>query len=111
MPGIAASTSDTCEFGSAPNAVAAPENSFAFEFTWAWTSMPMTTSQSPVAPLMSLELVVCTFMAAPWVMVGLTLRADGRWRQEAVLMLIVRLAWMSWRYAATKLAETEGFKP
>ena len=28
MPGIAASTSDTCVFGSAPNSVAAPENSF-----------------------------------------------------------------------------------
>ena len=29
MPGIAASTSETCEFGSPPNAVEAPENSFA----------------------------------------------------------------------------------
>src|ERR1700693_714036 len=54
MPGIAASTSETCELGSAPNAVAAPENSLAREFTWAWTSMPTTTSQSPVAPLINL---------------------------------------------------------
>src|SRR4051794_23387995 len=50
MPGIAASTSDTCEFGAPPNSVEAPENSFALEETWACTSMPMTTSQSPVAP-------------------------------------------------------------
>jgi hypothetical protein len=38
MPGIAASTSETCALGSPPNAVEAPENSFAFEVTWAWTS-------------------------------------------------------------------------
>src|SRR5215472_15418691 len=81
MPGIAASTSDTCEFGSPPNAVAAPENSFAFELTWAWTSSPMTTSQSPVAPLMNFEVDVCTFMKVPWVTVGLRLRADRRLRQ------------------------------
>src|SRR5215831_12903556 len=81
MPGIAASTSDTCEFGSPPNAVAAPENSFAFELTWAWTSSPMTTSQSPVAPLMNFEVDVCTFMKIPWVTVGLRLRADRRLRQ------------------------------
>ena len=55
MPGIAASTSETCEFGSPPNAVEAPENSFDCEVTWACTSRPMTTSQSPVAPLISLE--------------------------------------------------------
>src|SRR5689334_19280619 len=54
MPGIAASTSETWLFGSPPNAVEAPENSFDFDVTWAWTSMPITTSQSPVAPLMSL---------------------------------------------------------
>ena len=53
MPGIAASTSETCEFGSPPKAVEAPEKSFACEVTWAWTSRPMTTSQSPVAPLIS----------------------------------------------------------
>ena len=52
MPGIAASTSDTCVLGSAPNAVAAPEKSLAFEVTWAWTSRPTTTSHSPVSPLM-----------------------------------------------------------
>ena len=50
MPGIAASTSDTWLFGSAPNAVAAPENSFAFEVTWACISSPMATSHGPVAP-------------------------------------------------------------
>src|ERR1700759_2144365 len=57
MPGIAASTSETCEFGSPPNAVDAPENSFELEVTWAWTSMPMTISQSPVAPLIRLALL------------------------------------------------------
>jgi hypothetical protein len=35
MPGIAASTNDTCAFGAPPNSVEAPEKSFAFEFTWA----------------------------------------------------------------------------
>src|SRR5262245_53554780 len=56
MPGIAASTSETWLFGSPPNAVEAPENSFALEVTWAWISMPITTSQSPVCPLISLPL-------------------------------------------------------
>ena len=55
MPGMAASMSDTCEFGSPPNAVDAPENNLACEVTWACTSMPMTTSQSPVAPLISFD--------------------------------------------------------
>src|SRR5580693_9276290 len=54
MPGIAASTSETCELGAPPNSVEAPENSFDLDVTWAWTSMPITTSQSPVAPLISL---------------------------------------------------------
>src|SRR5580704_2525591 len=54
MPGIAASTRETWLFGSPPNAVEAPENSFEFEVTWAWTSIPITTSQSPVEPLISL---------------------------------------------------------
>src|SRR5579859_3309687 len=58
MPGIAASTSDTWLLGSPPNSVEAPENSFDFEVTWAWTSMPITTSQSPVVPLISLPLAV-----------------------------------------------------
>ena len=40
MPGIAASTSETWLFGSPPNSVEAPENSFDFEVTWAWISMP-----------------------------------------------------------------------
>src|SRR5256885_15569402 len=53
MPGIAASTSETWVFGSPPNSVAAPENSFDFEVTWAWTSSPITISQSPVAPLIN----------------------------------------------------------
>src|SRR5579872_2689236 len=56
MPGIAASTSETCEFGSPPNAVEAPEKSFERDVTWAWTSSPTITSQSPVAPLMSFAL-------------------------------------------------------
>ena len=50
MPGIAMSTNETWEFGTAPNPVGAPEKSFAFETTWAWTSSPITGSQSPVAP-------------------------------------------------------------
>ena len=57
MPGMAASTSDTCELGSPPNVVEAPEKSFACEVTWAWISIPITTSQSPVAPRISFELV------------------------------------------------------
>ena len=51
MPGMAASTSETWLLGSPPNAVEAPENSLALEATWACTSRPITTSQSPVAPL------------------------------------------------------------
>src|SRR5690606_37555948 len=54
MPGMAASTRLTWLLGSAPNAVDAPENSLALDVTWAWTSMPITTSQGPVAPSMSL---------------------------------------------------------
>src|SRR5271170_3646250 len=56
IPGIAASTSETCALGSPPNAVEAPENSLEREVTWAWTSRPTITSQSPVAPLMSFAL-------------------------------------------------------
>ena len=55
MPGMAASTKDTCEFGAPPNSVEAPENSLASDATWACTSMPTMTSQSPVEPRMSLE--------------------------------------------------------
>src|SRR5262245_53669954 len=55
MPGMAASTRETWEFGAPPNSVEAPENSFERDVTWACTSMPMTISQSPVAPLTSLE--------------------------------------------------------
>src|SRR5690348_12454909 len=50
MPGKPASTRLTWVFGSAPNAVAAPENSFDFEITWAWTSRPRMTSHLPVLP-------------------------------------------------------------
>src|SRR5262245_38616106 len=55
MPGIAASTRLTWLFGAPPNSVEAPEKSLALEVTWAWTSMPTTTSQSPVAPLRSFD--------------------------------------------------------
>ena len=50
IPGIAASTRLTWLFGSAPNRVEAPEKSLEAEVTWAWTSSPITTSHSPVAP-------------------------------------------------------------
>ena len=59
IPGIAASTSETWLFGSPPNSVDAPEKSFAFDVTWAWTSMPITTSQSPVSPLRSFDFFAC----------------------------------------------------
>src|ERR1700683_2817124 len=55
MPGMAASTSETWSLGAPPNAVEAPEKSFARAVTWACTSMPITTSQSPVAPLISFD--------------------------------------------------------
>jgi len=54
MPGIAASTKATFELGSEPNSVEAPEKSLAFEATWAWTSRPITSSQSDLAPAMTL---------------------------------------------------------
>src|SRR6185312_14394358 len=62
MPGIAASTSDTWLLGSPPNSVGAPENSFDCEVTWAWTSIPITTSQSPVWPLISFPGLTVAFM-------------------------------------------------
>src|SRR6266478_2986271 len=65
MPGIAASTSETWLFGSPPNSVEAPENSFELEVTWAWTSSPITISQSPVAPLINLGLVAVMFDHQP----------------------------------------------
>src|SRR5437762_12613234 len=52
MPGIAASTSETWLFGSPPNSVEAPENSFDFEETWAWTSSPITISQPRISLLL-----------------------------------------------------------
>ena len=64
MPGIAASTSETWLFGSPPNSVEAPENSFEFEVTWACTSNPITTSQSPVWPLISFPGLTDTFIDA-----------------------------------------------
>src|SRR5207237_3406864 len=56
------STSETWLFGSPPNSVEAPENSFDFEVTWAWISIPSTTSQSPVWPLISFPGLTDTFM-------------------------------------------------
>ena len=50
--GKAASTRATWLLGSAPNSVEAPEKSLALEVIWAWTSRPITTSHSPVAPWM-----------------------------------------------------------
>src|SRR5919197_1195063 len=55
MPGNAASTKLTCVLGSAPKSVAAPENSFALEMTWAWTSSPITISHVPVLPSISMS--------------------------------------------------------
>jgi hypothetical protein len=52
MPGMAASTKATLLFGSAPNLVEAAEKSFAFDRTCACTSIPMTSSQSCLAPAM-----------------------------------------------------------
>jgi hypothetical protein len=54
MPGMAASTKETLELGSAPNSVEAPENSLACEATCACTSMPITSSQSCLAPAITL---------------------------------------------------------
>src|SRR5215218_4660359 len=62
MPGIAASTSETWLFGSPPNSVEAPENSFDLDVTWACTSSPITTSQSPVWPLISFPGLTVAFM-------------------------------------------------
>src|ERR1700738_4873446 len=56
MPGKAASTGETWVLGSAPKSVAAPENSLAFEITWAWTSSPITVSHSPVRPAIIVHL-------------------------------------------------------
>ena len=67
MPGMAASTSETCEFGGAPKPVEAPENSFERDVTCAWTSSPTMISQSPVAPLMNLECCACADMSEAFV--------------------------------------------
>src|SRR5579863_3112267 len=55
MPGMPASTNETWALGSAPNSVEAPENSLDLDRTWACTSRPITTSHSPVWPLMNLD--------------------------------------------------------
>src|ERR1700681_4625703 len=65
MPGIAASTNETCEFGSPPKAVEALEKSFAFEVTWAWTSSPITTSHAPLPPLISFDLAGAFMPSTP----------------------------------------------
>src|SRR5579863_4092022 len=77
MPGMAASTSETWELGSPPNAVEAPENSFDCEATWAWTSSPMTTSQSPVAPAINFD-----FFAGAGIHLPVENMAIGRRRGE-----------------------------
>src|SRR5690242_2508486 len=51
MPGIAASTKLTLELAGRPNSVELPEKSLLSEVTCAWTSSPITISQSPVWPL------------------------------------------------------------
>ena len=82
MPGIAASTSETWSFGSAPNSVEAPENSFARLETWAWTSMPTITSQSWRPPLISFLGSTDAFMVV---------RAErGAWRVPPTRDLILR---------------------
>src|SRR5262245_30466511 len=62
MPGMAASTRETCSFGPAPKPTAAPENSLALEATWACTSRPSTISHGPVRPWISFD--VASLMAA-----------------------------------------------
>src|SRR5262245_54143143 len=57
MQGMAKWTSGTCELVSQPHEVEAPDNSFARDVTWACTSKPITTSQSPVAPLMNFDFI------------------------------------------------------
>ena len=54
IPGIAASTNATLELDSDPNSVDAPENNFALELIWACTSIPITSSQSCLAPEITL---------------------------------------------------------
>ena len=83
MPGIAASTRLTLALGAAPNAVEAPENSFASEVTCACTSMPMMTSQSPVAPGMKrfgsgVRVSMRVVMAPPLKQIG------PKWKPQAV---------------------------
>src|SRR5438477_7208659 len=74
MPGNAASTGDTWVLGSAPNAVAAPENSFALAVTWAWTSRPITISHFPVRPSISAGINIFPYARAPCVLRDASLR-------------------------------------
>src|SRR5690606_9740908 len=58
-PGSAMSTALVWRLGSAPNAVLAPEKILLAVLSWAWTSSPMTTSQSD-------RLMVCSRVACGW---------------------------------------------
>src|ERR1700691_102835 len=62
LSGIAASTSETWQLGTPQNPVDALESSFDFEVTWAWTSSPITISQSPLAPLIRADGLTGLFM-------------------------------------------------
>ena len=55
MPGIAASTSETCCSARRRTPSRRRRTAWTCEVTWAWTSRPITTSQSPVAPLISFD--------------------------------------------------------
>ena len=57
---------ETWLLGSAPNSVEAPENSLELLETWAWTSMPITISQSPVSPLSSLFFIGAFIRTTIW---------------------------------------------
>ena len=66
MPGKPASMNDTLLLGSLPNSVEAPENSLEWERTWAWTSMPITISHSPVSPFNSLFFATAFIWTTIW---------------------------------------------
>ena len=83
MPGMPASMKETWLLGSAPNSVEAPENSLDLDRTWAWTSMPITTSQSPVWPLMQLVEVAGAFMPLSTSWPGLWLKSAAVFDRQA----------------------------
>src|SRR5690606_32816873 len=56
-PGSAMSTALACTLGSAPKAVLAPEKILLAVLSWAWTSSPITTSQSALLMVVSLVAV------------------------------------------------------